>query len=218
MLPLEQLTVGWHVTETAATASQHLHLGLILNPENAYEIIDKGPESIDEEAAKFRAFWGEKAQLRRFQDGSITESVVWAAQNDDHSKKRLIVRSIVLHLLQHHYQLEEKDVEYIAGEFDIVFALTKAFKVDHLKVPKNKLSQDTNAEALTRQVIREFDDLARKLNNLKELPLEIVSVAGISPALRYCDPQPILPRARCIKEQIFADQIQYGVIQLGKSG
>ena len=28
-------------------------------------------------AAKFRQFWGEKAELRRFQDGNITEAVVW---------------------------------------------------------------------------------------------------------------------------------------------
>lgn len=28
-------------------------------------------------AAKFRQFWGEKAELRRFQDGNIAEAVVW---------------------------------------------------------------------------------------------------------------------------------------------
>ncbi|KNC25568.1 hypothetical protein FF38_12937 [Lucilia cuprina] len=218
MLPLEQLSTPWSVNESAAAAPQHLHLGLILNPEHAYEILDKGPESIDDEAAKFRAFWGEKAQLRRFQDGSITESVVWAAASDDLAKKRLIVRSIVLYLLQHHFQLENKDIEYIAGEFESVIELTKSFKVDSLRLNKQKLNQDTNAEATALQVIREFDDLARKLNGLKELPLEIVSIAGISAVLRYCEPQPILPRAKCIKEQIFSDHIQYGVIQLGQSG
>ena len=207
----------WNVNETPSDGLQHLHLGIILNPENAYEILDKGPESVNEESSKFRAFWGEKAQLRRFQDGSITESVVWANANDDLNKKRLIVRTIVLYLLQHHFQLENKDVEYIAGEFDAVFQLTKAFKVDSLNMKnQNKIPQDTNAEALALQVIREFDDLARKLNGLKELPLEIVSIAGISPVLRYCEPVPILPRARCIKDQLFADHVQHGVIQLGK--
>ena len=28
-------------------------------------------------AAKFRRFWGDKAELRRFQDGNIAEAVVW---------------------------------------------------------------------------------------------------------------------------------------------
>jgi hypothetical protein len=28
-------------------------------------------------AAKFRQFWGDKAELRRFQDGNIAEAVVW---------------------------------------------------------------------------------------------------------------------------------------------
>lgn len=214
-MPLEEQTLSWRIDESPSDALQQLHLGIILNPDNAYEILDKGPESIDESASKFRAFWGEKAQLRRFQDGSITESVVWASANDDLAKKRMIVRSIVLFLLQHHYQLEEKDFEYIAGEFDLVYTLTKSFKVDKIN-PKFNIQQDTNAEALALHVIREFDDLTRKLNALKDLPLEIVSISGISPVLRYCDPQPVLPQARCIQEQFYANQIQYGIIQLGK--
>lgn len=214
-MPLEEQTLSWRIDESPSDALQQLHLGIILNPDNAYEILDKGPESIDESASKFRAFWGEKAQLRRFQDGSITESVVWASANDDLAKKRMIVRSIVLYLLQHHYQLEEKDFEYIAGEFDLVYTLTKSFKVDKIN-PKFNIQQDTNAEALALHVIREFDDLTRKLNSLKDLPLEIVSISGISPVLRYCDPQPVLPQARCIQEQFYANQIQYGIIQLGK--
>lgn len=214
-MPLEEQTLSWRIDESPSDALQQLHLGIILNPDNAYEILDKGPESIDESASKFRAFWGEKAQLRRFQDGSITESVVWASANDDLAKKRMIVRSIVLYLLQHHYQLEENDFEYIAGEFDLVYTLTKSFKVDKIN-PKFNIQQDTNAEALALHVIREFDDLTRKLNALKDLPLEIVSISGISPVLRYCDPQPVLPQARCIQEQFYANQIQYGIIQLGK--
>lgn len=214
-MPLEEQTLSWRIDESPSDALQQLHLGIILNPDNAYEILDKGPESIDESASKFRTFWGEKAQLRRFQDGSITESVVWASANDDLAKKRMIVRSIVLYLLQHHYQLEEKDFEYIAGEFDLVYTLTKSFKVDKIN-PKFNIQQDTNAEALALHVIREFDDLTRKLNALKDLPLEIVSISGISPVLRYCDPQPVLPQARCIQEQFYANQIQYGIIQLGK--
>lgn len=214
-MPLEEQTLSWRIDESPSDALQQLHLGIILNPDNAYEILDKGPESIDESASKFRAFWGEKAQLRRFQDGSITESVVWASANDDLAKKRMIVRSIVLYLLQHHYQLEEKDFEYIDGEFDLVYTLTKSFKVDKIN-PKFNIQQDTNAEALALHVIREFDDLTRKLNALKDLPLEIVSISGISPVLRYCDPQPVLPQARCIQEQFYANQIQYGIIQLGK--
>lgn len=215
MLPLEPLSQSWNVNESAGCPLEYLHLGIILNPESAYEILDKGPESIDEEAGKFRAFWGEKAQLRRFQDGSITESVVWANATDNLSKKRLIVRSIILYLLQHHFQLEEKDVEYIAGDFEVVFELTKGFKVDPNYLKNKKITQDTNAEELCLNVIREFDDLARNLNSLKELPLEIVSIAGITPALRYCEPQPILPRARCIKDVLHATHVQYGVIQLG---
>uniref|UniRef100_A0A1A9W458 Nucleolar protein 6 n=1 Tax=Glossina brevipalpis TaxID=37001 RepID=A0A1A9W458_9MUSC len=217
LIPLQYDIPSWSVLEQPDASCEYLHLGLILNGEQSLEILDKGPESIEEKASEFRKFWGEKAQLRRFQDGSITEAVVWALAKDDINKKRLVVRSIVLHLLHHHLQLEEKDVEYIAGEYDIVYKINKAYKMDSI-AEKYQIQQDTDAEALSLKVIREFDNLVRKLINLKELPLEIVSIAGISPVLRYCEPQPVLPTARNIQQQFHASQIQQGIIQLGLSG
>ncbi|KAL9872396.1 nucleolar protein 6 Mat89Ba isoform 2-T2 [Glossina fuscipes fuscipes] len=217
LIPLQQVVPSWSIVEHPATSYEYLHLGLILNGEQSLEILDKGPESLDEEASEFRKFWGKKAQLRRFQDGTITEAVVWALAKDDLHKKRLVTRSIVLHLLHHHLQLEAKDVEYIAGEYDVVFKINNAYKMDKI-VEKYGIHPDTDAEALSLRVIREFDNLARKLINLKDLPLEIVSIAGISPVLRYCDPQPILPTARNIRQQFHATQIQQGIIQLGLSG
>uniref|UniRef100_A0A1A9ZDS7 Nucleolar protein 6 n=1 Tax=Glossina pallidipes TaxID=7398 RepID=A0A1A9ZDS7_GLOPL len=108
---------------------------------------------------------------------------------------------------------EAKDVEYIAGEYNIVFKINKAYKIDII-VEKYGIHPDTVAETLSLRVIREFDNLTRKLFNLKELPFEIVSIAGISLVLRYCDPQLVLPTARNIRQQIHATQIQQGIIQL----
>lgn len=50
------------------------------------------------QAADFRQFWGEKSELRRFQDGAICEAVVWQASTL--AQKRLIPEHIVRHLLQ----------------------------------------------------------------------------------------------------------------------
>jgi len=50
------------------------------------------------QALDFRTFWGEKSELRRFQDGSICEAVVWEA--DTICQKRLIPEQIVRHLLK----------------------------------------------------------------------------------------------------------------------
>jgi hypothetical protein len=53
-------------------------IGLSLVPENTSRILDKGPPPTDKEAAAaFREFWGDRAELRRFKDGSILEAVVW---------------------------------------------------------------------------------------------------------------------------------------------
>lgn len=49
-----------------------------LHPVKSTRSVDIGPPADAADAAKeFRSFWGEKSELRRFQDGKICESVVW---------------------------------------------------------------------------------------------------------------------------------------------
>ncbi|KAL7730970.1 hypothetical protein ACLKA6_014201 [Drosophila palustris] len=219
ILPLEIPSSPWSVDSKAPVIGRSLQLGLILDPEHAYEVLDKGPAANEDPngAAEFRKFWGEKSNLRRFQDGSITEAVVWGAATDAPSQKRLIVRQIVLHLLEHQLQLEPSDVQYIAGELDVVYSLTPSFKVSKLQT-KLKLQQETDAEALTPHVIHCYDALARQLHSLEELPLDIVSISGISPVFRYCEPEPPVPQARLVADRMHATQVLRVIIQLGPSG
>ena len=49
------------------------------------------------QAAEFRAFWGERAELRRFQDGSINEAVVW--EGGSVGGRRGVVTRVITHLL-----------------------------------------------------------------------------------------------------------------------
>jgi hypothetical protein len=37
----------------------------------------------DPKAAEFREFWGERSQLRRFQDGVVKEVVVWGDKKEE---------------------------------------------------------------------------------------------------------------------------------------
>ncbi|KAH8288604.1 hypothetical protein KR054_006082, partial [Drosophila jambulina] len=219
ILPLETATKAWSVDDKAPAIGKYIQLGLILNPEHAYAVLNKGPAANEdpEGAAEFRRFWGDKSNLRRFQDGSITEAVVWGTAQDSPAKKRLIVRQIVLHLLEHHLQLESKDVQYIAAELDQVYQLSPWYKLKKLKT-KLPLTQDTDAEAVSPHVIRCYDELARQLHGLDDLPLDIVSISGISPVFRYCEPEPVLPQARLADERILASHVQRVVIQLGQSG
>lgn len=50
------------------------------------------------QAAEFRQLWGARSELRRFQDGAITEAVVWAGEST--CQKQLIPKQIITHLLQ----------------------------------------------------------------------------------------------------------------------
>lgn len=61
-----------------------------VDPTSALRTLDMGPPADKADAAKaFRAFWGNKAELRRFQDGAITEAVVW--EDGGAAERHLIV-------------------------------------------------------------------------------------------------------------------------------
>ncbi len=51
-------------------------IGLKLNPSLTSTSIIRGPRSGTEEGNKFRAFWGNKAEIRHV-DGDLFECVLW---------------------------------------------------------------------------------------------------------------------------------------------
>ncbi|XP_038701272.1 nucleolar protein 6 isoform X2 [Tripterygium wilfordii] len=55
---------------------EQLLIGIsVSSVEKAFRVVDVGPNAENkDEALKFRKFWGEKAELRRFKDGTIAES------------------------------------------------------------------------------------------------------------------------------------------------
>ena len=50
------------------------------------------------QATEFRAFWGERSEMRRFKDGSIHEAVLWAASGGT-AARRQVVQALVAHTL-----------------------------------------------------------------------------------------------------------------------
>lgn len=215
MVPIETPFTSWNINEKPNRLEINFRLGLILNPERAYEILDKGPQANNETAEEFRKFWGSKSELRRFQDGSITESCVWSASGESFTKKRLIVGRIVEHLLGHHFGFQSSQIQYVAGQLDKVYKLNHIFKVDKLD---KDINQEVDAETTALEVIKSFDDLGQKLRTLDELPLEITNIQGTSPVFRYCDPVPVLADGRIVKISFMSRTICNGIIQLGVSG
>uniref|UniRef100_A0A2P2LWG0 Uncharacterized protein MANES_02G094400 n=1 Tax=Rhizophora mucronata TaxID=61149 RepID=A0A2P2LWG0_RHIMU len=84
--------------------------------EKALRVVDVGPDAENkEEAVKFRAFWGEKAELRRFKDGKIAESTVWEIEQ---WKRHLILKRIIEHVLRRHLSMSTRNVIQIVDQLD----------------------------------------------------------------------------------------------------
>uniref|UniRef100_A0A3Q2T078 Nucleolar protein 6 n=1 Tax=Fundulus heteroclitus TaxID=8078 RepID=A0A3Q2T078_FUNHE len=171
----------WSVESEAPKykAQPPLSFGLLLNPELATSVLERGPPADSPKAAEFRRLWGSRAELRRFQDGAITEAVLW--EGTSAYQKRLVPRQIVTHLLQLHADIPESCVRFIGT------------MVDDVITTGNEVPSTGEEESLV--VVQSFDDLSRKLWKMENLPLSITAVQGAHPALRYTQvfpPEPVM--------------------------
>lgn len=175
--------VTWPVDSGYTTDSNPLLVGLQLNPDTALKIVEKGPPANLPEAETFRAFWGSKSELRRFKDSTVCEAVVWAQPSASICTKRLIIRDIASFLLKEKLHLRNTDFSYIADQLEPL--------IQEKTIIPDGFEYGTGEEAC-RKVIQSFDQLAKQLRDLKNLPLDIGSTQGISPVFRYCDVFPPL--------------------------
>ena len=147
----------------------YVAVGLLLNPGNSRRTVDRGPPIEDKKAsALFRNFWGDKAELRRFKDGTILESVIWNQPNS----KGTVVDRIVTYILQHHFGINEPSGIESAGE---------AF--DNLLPQHRRVEQDILGPFST--VRGAFESLCKSIRALDGLPLQIRQIAAASPELRF---------------------------------
>ena len=202
------------IVPVSLSNSQELVIGIILNPENAFDIVDKGPQSNEPEAAEFRKFWGEKSEIRRFKDGSITESVLWCTAGAPIGEKRLICQKIIVFLLRHHFKIISDKINYIASQFDVT-----------IKNIFNEFNETNEERSL--MAIRTFDELSKELRALNDLPLDIVSVLGTDPVFRYADVTPPMANGSVTKRGFINKQMKgwfraqktlNAIIQLSPSG
>ncbi|XP_071382591.1 nucleolar protein 6 [Centroberyx affinis] len=169
----------WSVESEAPKhkAQPPLSFGLILRPELAASVLERGPPADGPKAAEFRQLWGSRSELRRFQDGAITEAVLWKGETT--CEKRLVPREIITHLLQLHADIPDSSVRYVGAMVDDVVKMGR-------EVP-------STGEEESLKVVQSYDDLSRKLWQLEGLPLSITSVQGAHPALRYTQVFPPVP-------------------------
>ncbi|XP_050965256.1 nucleolar protein 6 [Labeo rohita] len=154
-----------------------LTIGLLLNLEHAFCVLERGPPADNPKAAEFRQLWGFRSELRRFQDGGITEAVLWSGNSN--CQRRFIPMMIITHLLKLHADIPESCITFVGGQLDMVIRVGE--------------KDQTTGEEESLEVVQSYDDLSKKLWQLDGLPLSITAVQGAHQALRYTQVFPPVP-------------------------
>lgn len=172
---LQPVTPYRPISSAESPSTSIIHIGLIYDPAHAFRLVDHGPSAEDQDsnvAKEFRYLWGSRAELRRFKDGRITESVVWEVTTSD--ERAHIPVSIVRHLLQLHFGLSAKYARTLQTPFDNILQFPDDVRRLH------------RATGGCKAALTAFDGVVRSLKALDEqLPLALLNVSPISEYLRY---------------------------------
>eukprot|EP00927_Polykrikos_kofoidii_P003457 TRINITY_DN11375_c0_g1_i2.p1 TRINITY_DN11375_c0_g1~~TRINITY_DN11375_c0_g1_i2.p1 ORF type:complete len:1217 (-),score=250.11 TRINITY_DN11375_c0_g1_i2:118-3666(-) len=146
-------------------------VGIALEATTLDRPLDRGPAAQESaEAAQFRSLWGaEKAELRRFKDGSILECAVWEkpppGRQVESRKHPAVVTQIVRHLLAKHFPHIASSADVITGPVGLV---------------PNMGDQD-------RRLWHAFEGFRTHLCQLSSLPITIKDVHPASSAFGYSE-------------------------------
>lgn len=161
--------VAWNTKLSTPTFAEthEVTVGLLVNTEQVARVVDRGPSVEDKQAAaSFRNFWGEKAELRRFKDGNILESLVWT----ETGQTRSIMQQIVLYVTGRHISPNVAiTAQFIADDFDRMLPAGRA----------------SNPLSLFQPSMRAFENLSKHIRALEGLPLQIRQVSASCADLRY---------------------------------
>jgi len=218
VFPIDTTKTEHHLT--APNGHDHLVLGLSINSNTCFRVVDRGPPAEDNQATfRFLQLWGkERAELRRFKDGAIVHAVVWDEstsleeiasdgdytrfQNDDKVLGGIVER-VVRHILRTHFVKKKKPVTASFALRDILST------VDGVIPDENKEVVTFNPLVAHRLVIKAFEELSSFLreeslpsisvqgSDTKRsrlgIPLAIDAVEPLDPALRYAELFPPIP-------------------------
>lgn len=164
-----QSTEPWSVEAKRGKINALISVGLVLDADNAQRVVDHGPSAEQKrEAVSFRTFWGEKAELRRFKDGNILESLVWS----DHPSSTSVIHQILTYILQRHFNVVESDIRYIGDEYDG-------------KLCRAGDGVSSHSSPTFQMIANAFNSLERSLHNMSDIPLTVRHLAPAGTFLRY---------------------------------
>ncbi|KAF9475207.1 Nrap protein [Pholiota conissans] len=155
-----------------------IFIGLIHDPHHAFRLVDHGPAANAEDeiaVQNFRDLWGDKAELRRFKDGRILESVVWEVTTAD--ERAHVPSMVVRHLLKRHFSIQDGDVETWQASFDALLRLPPSVSREYMA---------SGVSTGFKGALTAFDNLVKAVKKLDDdLPLSLLTVSPISEMLRY---------------------------------
>ena len=165
------LITSWDIGSQRPIASSQtpVQVGLLLDPQEVNRTVDRGPAAEDKEAATvFRSFWGKRAELRRFGDGAIQESLIWFGTGTQES----VLKQMISYIIQRHVGDEAVKGLRTTGEtFDRLILTSKNSTYDPV--------------TLYRPVLSAFESLEKDIRGLQGLPLQVRQISASSPQLRY---------------------------------
>jgi U3 small nucleolar RNA-associated protein 22 len=156
---------SWPVKSAEPALEEESSLvSVVFDPGNIDRLVDHGPAAEEKKkAAQFQKFWGEKAELRRFKDGSILESLVWSPGSGYG-----VFQQIVTYLLKRHFGSDAgNDLQFNGEEFE--------------KFLPGTSSSTKNFDALKQS----FNVFEKQIRDLEGLPLQLRQLSAASSQLRY---------------------------------
>ncbi|KAI0467308.1 Nrap protein [Xylaria cf. heliscus] len=168
----------WKVTPSSTKSrTENISVGIMCDPAKASQSREFGPlYEQKKDAAKFREFWGDVAELWQFPSGEIVESVDWT----EFSPLGYfgICQAIIRYILKSRLKLAEGDLEFHGQEFSSIISLS----------PEDKVSFDAVKTA--------FSVFEKDVRELEDLPLSVRQIASIGPEARYASLRSPTPNQR----------------------
>ncbi|KAH7349596.1 nrap protein, partial [Plectosphaerella cucumerina] len=158
----------WDITSSPETGAATVQIGVLFDPVTMAKSLELGPSAeLTKEAAKFRQFWGEKAELRRFKDGSILECVPWSQKT-----AAKICEEITKYILGLHLKIDSDTIRFHGQNLPSGLEFT----------PVDKEAFDSARQA--------FQAFEHDIRSLEGMPLSIRRLAPVCPELRYSSMTP----------------------------
>jgi len=176
-------------------AHNFIWIGIRLDPETAFDTLERGPPADDEEASQsFKELWKEKCDLWQMNDGSLVQAVEWEVESEQEHR----LPSLQLaYLLEKHFHVEGKALCAFVSQLDpILYSMH----------PKTK-SLPTPLKA-SLYLLSVYETLEEMIYGLSELPLRIADIHRGHSALSFTALHTPVPHALLVPRERYSKQQQ----------